>query len=71
MKIDRKYKPLLLELIEEKRYQLSLQLEDLKGKPLTPERKKMTQKQADLEALQHIILSAGAIDAVRGKFKTL
>jgi hypothetical protein len=56
--IDSKYKPLLLEAIEELMYKLSLQLEYLKGKPLTKERKGLTEKQAMLEELQHLISGA-------------
>ncbi|MFT5168285.1 MAG: hypothetical protein ACI8P3_003526 [Saprospiraceae bacterium] len=58
MEIDLRYKSLLLELLEEKRYQISLELDKLKGEPFTNERKKLTEKQSKLEALQHqIILS--------------
>lgn len=58
LQIDGKYKSILLEAMEELMYKLSLQLEDLKGKPLTKKRKELTQKQAGLEKLQHLI-SAG------------
>ena len=58
MEIDLKYKSLLLEVLEEKRYQLSLKLEKLKGEPYTTERKKLTEKQSKLEALQHLVLLA-------------
>lgn len=57
MKIDAKFKPLLLEALEEYMYKLSLQLNDLKGGPLTPERKALTQKQEMLEQLQHLVSS--------------
>lgn len=46
---------MLLEALEELMYKLSLQLEDLKGKPLTKKRKDLTRKQAELEKLQHLI----------------
>ncbi len=55
MMIDSKYKPLLLEALEDMMYKLSLQLEDLKGGPLTKERKELTDKQSTIEELQHII----------------
>ncbi|GAA0194311.1 hypothetical protein GCM10009122_57700 [Fulvivirga kasyanovii] len=55
IKIDPKYKPILLEALEDMMYKLSLQLNDLKGKPLDKERKALTQKQTELEQLQHII----------------
>lgn len=56
--IDPKYKPLLLEAMEELMYKISLQLEDLKGGPLTKERKILTEKQIEAEKLQHIISTA-------------
>ena len=55
MLIDSKYKPLVLEALEDLMYKLSLQLEGLKGGPLTKERKELTDKQAMLEELQHLI----------------
>lgn len=58
MTIDPKYKPLLLEALEELMYKLSLQLEELKGKPLTTYRKELTEKQATIEELQHVISNA-------------
>lgn len=53
MTIDPKYKPILLEALEDLMYKLSLQQERLKGKPLTTERKELTGKQAMVEELQH------------------
>jgi hypothetical protein len=53
--IDPKFKPLLLEALEDLMYKLSLQLKDLKGGPLTAERKALTEKQDQLEELQHMI----------------
>ncbi len=55
LQIDNKYKPLLLEAMEELMYKISLQLEDMKGGPLTKQRKALTKKQADAEKLQHLI----------------
>lgn len=55
MLIDPKHKPLLLEALEDLMYKLSLQLENLKGGPLTKERKELTEKQSMLEELQHLI----------------
>ena len=55
MLIEPKHKPLLLEALEDVMYKLSLQLENLKGGPLTKERKELTEKQAMLEELQHLI----------------
>jgi len=55
--IDPKFKPLLLEALEDLMYKLSLQLDSLKGGPLTKERKDLTAKQDMLEELQHLISS--------------
>lgn len=55
LQLDPKFKPLLLEALEDLMYKLSMQLKDLKGGPLTPERKALTEKQDELEELQHII----------------
>ena len=51
--IDPKYKLLLLEALEDLMYKLSMQQENLKGEPLTKERKALSQKQEMLEELQH------------------
>ncbi|MDX1627842.1 MAG: hypothetical protein R3345_04030 [Fulvivirga sp.] len=53
--IESKYKPILLEALEDMMYKLSLQLEDFKGGPLDKERKALTQKQNMVERLQHEI----------------
>ena len=58
--IDPKYKPILLEAIVEHMYRLSIELQNLKGGPLTKSRRELTKKQADLEALQHFITTYGA-----------
>ena len=55
MLIDSKYKPLVLEALEDLMYKLSLQLEGMKGGALTKERKELTEKQGMLEELQHLI----------------
>jgi len=55
LNIDPKYKPILLEALEEMMYKLSLQLEDLKGEPLGKQRKELTRKQRTIEELQHSI----------------
>lgn len=55
MNIDPKFKPILLEALEDMMYKLSLQLNELKGGPLTPERRELTEKQAMIEELQHQI----------------
>lgn len=53
MTLDPKYKGILLEALEDLMYKLSLQLAELKGGPLTKERKALTEKQSLLEELQH------------------
>jgi hypothetical protein len=53
--IDPKYKSILLEALEDMMYKISLQLNDLKGGPLTKERKELTDKQNMVEELQHQI----------------
>ena len=60
MEIDPKYKPLLLEALEELMYKLSLLLEELKGEPMTHQRSNLTKKQREIEHLQHIISSLDA-----------
>ena len=45
----------MLESLEELMYKLSLQLEELKGQPMTRERRKLTEKQTLIEDLQHQI----------------
>ena len=55
LEIDSKYSPLILEALEELMYKLSLQLEELKGKPLDKWRKELTEKQSAIEELQHLI----------------
>lgn len=58
MTINPKYKPILLEALEDMMYKLSIQQEKLKGKPLTAERKEITNKQTLVEELQHQISKA-------------
>lgn len=58
MTIDPKYKSILLEALEDMMYKLSIQQEKLKGKPLTAERKEITNKQTLVEELQHQISKA-------------
>lgn len=53
--VDIKYKDLLLEAIEDLMYKISLELNSMKGGPLTAERKKLTSKQKALEEVQHLI----------------
>lgn len=58
IKIDIKYKNVLLEVLEDKMYKLSLELDELKGGPLDSKRKELDNKQKEIEELQHIISSA-------------
>lgn len=55
IRIDSKHVPVLLEGLEELLYKLALQMEELKGGPMTPERKRLDQKQKLVEELQHDI----------------
>ncbi len=55
MEIHPKYKSLLLEAIQNMMYKISLDLESLKGQPMTKSRKELTKKQKSLEELQHVI----------------
>lgn len=59
MEIDDKYQDHLLEALEELMYKVSLQLAELKGGPLTSERRILTQKQKELEQLQHLVSNLG------------
>ena len=59
MQIPDKYQALLLSALEDQMYKLSLELAKMKGQPLTPERKKLTKQQQDIEDLQHLISVAG------------
>ncbi len=53
--VSDKYRELLLETLEESLYKIAIDMEKLKGGPMTPARKKLDKKQKDLEALQHEI----------------
>ncbi|MDH3710803.1 MAG: hypothetical protein OER04_12985 [Cyclobacteriaceae bacterium] len=55
LNIDPKYSPILLEALEDLMYKVSIELEKLKGGPLTKSRKYLTQKQQQIEQLQHMI----------------
>ncbi len=55
IELDSMNKAILLEALEDMMYKLSLQLEDLKGGPLDKERKRLTEKQAEVERIQHVI----------------
>lgn len=59
MEIKNKYRPVLLEAMEELMYKISMELESLKGQPMTPRRKYLTKKQKEIEELQHLISNLG------------
>ncbi len=59
--LDTQYQRLLLEALEDMMYKRSLQLEELKGGPLTRERMELTRKQIMLEELQRIVSSEGML----------
>jgi hypothetical protein len=52
MTVDPKYKAVLLEALADMMYKLSMQLDQLKGGPLSKERKEMSAKQTLVEELQ-------------------
>ena len=58
MEIPDKYQAILLEALEDLMYKLSLELNPMKGLPLTKERKRLTKKQSDVEDLQHLVSSS-------------
>ncbi|MCB0621427.1 MAG: hypothetical protein KDC43_11450 [Saprospiraceae bacterium] len=58
IQIDLKYQPLLLEALEELMYKVSLELDSLKGSPLSAHRQQLTKKQQELEKLQQLISHA-------------
>ena len=55
MEIDKKYQDLLLEALEDLMYKTALELAKMKGKSLTKRRKELTDKQKEIERLQHLI----------------
>ena len=55
IRFDIKYKEVLLEAIVERMYQISLELQKLKGGPMTNERRQLTKRQSQLEELQHVL----------------
>ncbi len=55
IEIESKYQAILLEALEDMMYKISLQLDEMKGEPLGKWRKELTQKQKEIEALQHTI----------------
>ena len=57
LKIQSKYKGVLLEAVQNMRYSISLELERMKGQPLTKARKTLTSKQKKLEELQRYLSS--------------
>jgi len=58
MQIEFKDRHLLLEALEDMMYKISLRLEEMKGGPLTDDRKELTKKQKQAEALQHLIYNS-------------
>ncbi len=53
--INKQTQPILLEALEDLMYKVSLELESMKGGPMTHERKALTEKQHLIEKLQHEI----------------
>lgn len=50
--IDKKYKPILVEALNDYLYKVSLELNKLKGQPLTKRRKELSKKQRLIEELR-------------------
>jgi hypothetical protein len=53
--LDAKQQALILEALEELMYKVSVQLEAMKGQPMSMERELLTKKQKQLEELQHLL----------------
>lgn len=60
IKINAGEKALLLEALEDLMYKISMQSDKFKGQANTKERKAITQRQKQIEALQHSISIAEA-----------
>ena len=52
LRIDSKYKDILLEALDDYQYKLALKLNELRGQALTKQRKELTQKQKYVEELK-------------------
>ena len=50
--IDEKYRPVLIEVLNDYLYKVSLELNELKGQPLTKKRKELSKKQRLIEQLR-------------------
>lgn len=57
IQIDPKHQSILLEALEDLMYKVSMELENYKGGPMDKARKDLTNKQQQIEALQHLIIS--------------
>ena len=57
LEINDTNKALLLEALEELMYKVALELQSMKGGPLTVQRKELTKKQKQIESLQHQIIT--------------
>ena len=60
IKLDDKYKNVLLEALEDLMYKLSIEQESYKGMPMDASRKKLTQKQGLVENLQYEVATYDA-----------
>ena len=52
IQIKEKYKPVLVEALNDYLYRVSLELNKMKGDPMTPRRKELSKKQRLLEELR-------------------
>lgn len=50
--IDEKYRPVLIEVLNDYLYKVSLELNELKGQPMTKKRKELSKKQRLIEELR-------------------
>jgi hypothetical protein len=55
LQLDPKYKPLLLEALEDLMYKISMEQEKLKGQSMNKQRKELNKKQEAAEELQHLV----------------
>ena len=58
MKIDIKYKDILLDALEDRMYKVSMRLNGMRGQAMNRERKRWTRLQKEIERLQHVIYTS-------------
>jgi hypothetical protein len=55
--IDDKYRPILIDVLNDYLYKVSIELNELKGQPLTKKRKELSKKQRLIEELRNKLSS--------------